>query len=128
MMSPLVGVFMSPLNTNDGFHLSETITDECCCLKIGCIGSHAHGHEVKSLQCLSDLKCLSDIIIYSQPDTVAQLVASLIADPEVMSLIPGQPHTFVEIDHELLSMATLLLLIQERLLSVTSKSMCTEYW
>ena len=33
---------------------------------------------------------------------VAQLVASKITDPGVVSLIPAQPHTSVEIDHEIL--------------------------
>ena len=60
-----------------------------------------------------------------------QSVASLIADPGVKSLIPAQPHTFMEIDHEIFSSVILLLpLIQEGLLSVTkvtSKSMSTEY-
>ena len=39
-----------------------------------------------------------------------------------VSSIPGQPHTFVKIDHEMTSMVILLLsLIQEGLLSVKSK-------
>ena len=43
-----------------------------------------------------------------------------------MSLIPAQPHTFVEIDPEMFSMVILLLpLIQKGLLSVTSETMCT---
>ena len=33
---------------------------------------------------------------------------SLTADPEVVSLIPAQSHTFVEIDHEIISTANLL--------------------
>ena len=42
------------------------------------------------------------------------------ADPEVESLIPAWSHTFVEIDHEIISTVILLLpLIQEGLLSVT---------
>ena len=58
-----------------------------------------------------------------------QSVASQIADPGVMSSIPPQSHTFVEIDHEIFSMVILLLLlIQEGLLSVTSKGMCLGYW
>ena len=32
-----------------------------------------------------------------------QLVASPIADPGVLSLIPALPHTFVAIDHEIFS-------------------------
>ena len=34
--------------------------------------------------------------------------ASLTADPGVKSLIPGRSHTFVEIDHEIISMFILL--------------------
>ena len=61
------------------------------------------------------------------PSPVALSVASLIACPWVMSLIPAQPHTFVEVDHEIFSMVfPLFLLIQEGLVSVTSESMCTE--
>ena len=45
----------------------------------------------------------------------------------VESSIPARSHTFVEIDHEILSTAILFLpLIQEGLLSVTS--MCSNYW
>ena len=45
----------------------------------------------------------------------AQFVASPTADPGVMSSIPAQSHTFMEIDHELFSMVSLLLrLIQEK--------------
>ena len=53
----------------------------------------------------------------------------LTADPGVVSLIPAGFYTFVEIDHEIISMAILsLLLIQEGLLPVTSESMHTKYW
>ena len=52
--------------------------------------------------------------------------ASLTADPGVASSIPVGSHTFMEIDHEILS--TVILLPQESLLSVTSESMCTIYW
>ena len=34
--------------------------------------------------------------------------ASLTADPWVLSLIPARYHTFVEIDHEIISMVTLV--------------------
>ena len=34
---------------------------------------------------------------------VARLVASSLPDPGVMSFIPAQHHTFVEIDHEIIS-------------------------
>ena len=60
------------------------------------------------------------------PGPVAQSIASLIADLEIVSLILSWPHTFLMIDREIFSMVILLLpLIQEGLLSVTSKSMCT---
>ena len=59
-------------------------------------------------------------------DPVAQSVMSLTADRGIASLIPAQSHTFLEIDHEIISMIILLLtLIQEGLLSVTSERMCT---
>ena len=46
-----------------------------------------------------------------------------------MSSLLARPHTFVGIDHEILSTVILVHpLIQEGLLSVTSESMCTEYW
>ena len=41
---------------------------------------------------------------------------------------PAQSYTFLEIDHAIISMVILLPLIQEGLLSVTSKSMCTKHW
>ena len=72
------------------------------------------------------------------PGGVAQSVtclatdAYLTADPGVASSIPVRSHTFVEIDHEMISMVILLpsadAFIQEGLLSVTSESMCTNYW
>ena len=63
------------------------------------------------------------------PGPVAQLVASRTADPGIASLILERSHTFMEIDHDIISMVILLfLLIQEGLLSVTSESMCTLYW
>ena len=64
-----------------------------------------------------------------RPGSIAQWVASRTADPGVMSLIPALSHTFMEIDHEIISMVILLLLlIQERLLSVTRESMFMKYW
>ena len=79
----------------------------------------------------------SNIEIHCIPGHVAQSVtclatdASLTADPGVASSIPARSHTFVEIDHEIVSTIILLPsaeIIQEGLLSVTSKSMCTKYW
>ena len=69
------------------------------------------------------------------PGRVAQSVtclvtdAKLTADPGVASSIPARSHTFVEIDHEIISTAILLpsaeSFMNEGLLSVTSESMCT---
>ena len=65
----------------------------------------------------------------NSPGPVGQSVASPIADPGVMSLIPARNHTLMKIDCDIYSLVIFLLsLIQEGLLSVTSKSMCTEYW
>ena len=59
---------------------------------------------------------------------IAQLVASLTADSRGWSLIPARSYSFVEIDHEIISMVILLLLlIQEGLLSVTCESMYKKY-
>ena len=52
--------------------------------------------------------------MFSPPGQVAQLVtclatnASLTADPGVASSIPARSHTFVEIDHEIISTVILL--------------------
>ena len=52
---------------------------------------------------------------------VGQSVTNLLADSGVVSLIPGWPHIFVEVDHQIFSTVVLLIpLIQEGLLSVTS--------
>ena len=42
-------------------------------------------------------------LINPLPSPIAQLIASQIADPGVVSLIPARPHTFMEIDHEIFS-------------------------
>ena len=58
-----------------------------------------------------------------------QSVVNLIADPGVVSSIPAGASTFLEIDHLIFSdLIHLFLLIQEGLWSVSSKSMCPEYW
>ena len=44
----------------------------------------------------------------SIPGRVAQSVTNLTADPGVVSLIPARSHTFVEIDHEMISTVILL--------------------
>ena len=73
---------------------------------------HIPGHVAQSVTCLATDACLT-------------------ADPGVASSIPVRSHTFVEIDHEIISTVILLPsadFIQEGLLSVTSESMCTNYW
>ena len=45
----------------------------------------------------------------TKPGSVAQLVASSTSGPMVVSLIPDRSHTFVEIDHQIISMVILLL-------------------
>ena len=53
------------------------------------------------------------------------LLASLINDPGLLSTVPHQPHTFVEIDREMFpTVISQLPLTQEEHLPVTSKSMC----
>ena len=47
-------------------------------------------------------------------------------DPGTVSLISARFDSFLEIDREIISTAILLPLIQEGLLSVRSKSMCTD--
>ena len=57
------------------------------------------------------------------------MLVSPTADPGVQSMIPAWFHTFVEIDHEIISTVILLFpQVQEGLFSVTSKSMYSEYW
>ena len=52
------------------------------------------------------------------------------ADPGVASSIPAQSHTFVEIDHEIISNVILLHSAEsfQEGLSVTRESMCTKFW
>ena len=58
--------------------------------------------------------CVVNVSIASVPGRVAQSVtclatdASLTADPGVASSIPARSHTFVEIDHEIISTVILL--------------------
>ena len=44
----------------------------------------------------------------AQSTTCPATDASLLADPGVVSSIPARSHTFVEIDHEIISMVILL--------------------
>ena len=60
------------------------------------------------------VRCFEGRITKTKPGRVAQSVtclatdASLTADPGVESSIPARSHTFVEIDHEIISMVILL--------------------
>ena len=51
---------------------------------------------------------ISLVDIYKQGMALSITVMCLTADPGVASLIPARSHTFVEIDHEIISMAILL--------------------
>ena len=84
-----------------------------------------------------NLKNLWNGLSEFMPGRVAQSVtclatdACLTADPGVASSIPVRSHTFVGIDHEMIS--TVILLpsadsFKKVCLSVTSESMCTNYW
>ena len=70
--------------------------------------------------------------IVAQSVTCLATDACLTADPGVTSSIPARYHTFVEIDHEIISTVILLpsadLFKKGCCLSVTSESMCTNYW
>ena len=71
---------------------------------------------------------------YSVRGRVVQLVTCLTtdkclaADQGVASLILAWSHTFLEIDHDIISMVFLPLPLIREGLSVTSESMCSKYW
>ena len=61
------------------------------------------------LQCYNDLCSISvHVLSLFLPGRVAQSVKCLTADPGVASLILAWSHTFMEIDHEIISTAILL--------------------
>ena len=65
----------------------------------------------------------------AQSDTCLTADTCMTSDPGVMSLITTQSNTFVEFDHEIISTAVLLSSADSRkVVSVTSESMCIEYW
>ena len=64
----------------------------------------------------------------AQSVTCLATVVCLTADPGVASSIPARSHTFVKIDHEIISTVILLPSADSGLLSVKSESMCTNYW
>ena len=51
---------------------------------------------------------MAHFLIHVGPGRVAQSVTCLTADPGVASSIPARYHTFVEIDHEIISTVILL--------------------
>ena len=62
----------------------------------------------------------------SQPLWLSWMRMQLVIRPMQVRPLPGQQHSFVEIDHEIFSMVILsLLLIAEGQLSVSGKRMCT---
>ena len=59
--------------------------------------------------------CLCPLKIQNgQPDPVAQSVGSLTADPGVTSSVRAWSHTFMEIDHEIISTVNLLISADSR--------------
>ena len=56
------------------------------------------------------------------PGPITQSVVSPTAGQEIASSISARSHTFMEIDHEIISTLNLLPLIQEGLLSVFARS------
>ena len=51
---------------------------------------------------------ISNFFVLSQSVACLATDVSLTADPEVANLIPAQSHTFVEIDHEIISTVILI--------------------
>ena len=59
--------------------------------------------------------------IHFDAGRVAQSVTCLTADPRVASSIPARSHTFVRIDHEIISLSILLPFIDSRRVVVSYK-------
>ena len=67
--------------------------------------------------------CIMDFLYFVK---LLSLYSKLMtAGPGVTSSIPARSYTFVEIYHEIISMAILLPSADSRIIS---KSMCTKYW
>ena len=73
-------------------------------------------------------KGLTSWLSFLVSNPIGQSVASPAADQGVTNSIPAWPHTFMEIDNEIISTVILLPLIQEGFLSVTYQNMDTKYW
>ena len=67
-------------------------------------------------------------LLQISPGPAAQSVASPTADPGVTSLISAWSHTLAEIEPEIISTVIFRLPLIQDGLSVSSESMCTEYW
>ena len=111
--------------------LSVVSPTEACLQTINCL------FDASKTACYVSNTCTCFKTSKRGPGRVAQSVtclatdASLTADPGVASSIPARDHTFVEIDHEIIS--TVILLpsaesFKKGFLSVTSESTCTKYW
>ena len=69
---------------------------------------------------LQETRSIHDSVTTTGP--IVKSIVSLTADPEVASLIPTQYHTFMELDHKVISMGILLLhLIHEGYVVVSYK-------
>ena len=94
---------------------------------------HNVGFIVSSRKAHSACPCRTGHV--AQSLTCMATIANLTADPGVASSIPAWSHTFVEVGHEIISTVILLPSViplnhyeLQGLLSVTSESMCTNYW
>ena len=65
-------------------------------------------HSMKSILCYKEQGLISIPGRVAQSVTCRVTDAKLTADPGVASLIPARSHTFVEIDHEIISTVILL--------------------
>ena len=78
------------------------------CITVSLSLSHWHPEWGVVLDCM-DSWSLHPYLLSKQSGLVAQSVASLAADPGVASLLPAQSPSFLEINHEIISMVILLL-------------------
>ena len=89
-----------------------------------------HGHRIKRPSSPLTQPQSESVVLYVYCVWDPVQLWSIVGNPGVASLIPAWSHTFVEIDHEkfLNHSPPFRCFIQEGLLSVTSESMCTNYW
>ena len=80
-------------------------------------GKQFHWQNSVCVKITTYIKLSSEVHLVDQSHASTRQVVSPTADPGVPSLIPAQSHTFLEVDHEIISTVILLLpLIQEGLL------------